>query len=715
MKGITYYKLRSPYMGDVTKNCSLDGFEVDQNFFNLEGRDIKCITIDGTNLVITLLNGETVHTSLKPTLETSYEFDERNGVLKITNNGETKEIGGFGSANMIEASVGAIAVDGTMVGNGKPNKPVGIAPTHKTGVYRPVKCLFDLTKGEKLPHHADVKPGDRFITFENQSDFGMLYNYEGVKRIACDLNNEHKGWRIPTKEDWDDMLNALELAEKDKNHGSAMSNKQLGCVAGKFLKSKKMWKCDDENRFHEGHNDINCQPHHMPCDTPFFGEVGHHHHHHNHHDVCDCGIDKFGFNVLPVGYADDMKQYQYFLERAWYWTATNQEYTNAYSKRFGFNTSKVYQDIVSTDFYLSLRLVKDYDGDNYLESEQILGSVYPTVLMPSAKKGKAIWTSVNIGLTHKDYKAIFPNDGLNILVSKKYFINEWDGKKWLRNEVSEGESVVIKDAPDAKKDMEYRVMNGVLVNTSFLVYKDVMHSIKPELNHLEEQIAQETHRSVVAERELKDAIDENLKHLVQHDEELVVVFDKLDNLNERVTENKDTIEATIEKLESEINDRINDVDEETKRAEIAEQQLQENLDNEIKERIADVDEEQSRAEDAEKLLQENIDNETKRAEAAERLLQDNIDEETKRAEIAEQQLQENLDNETKRAEAAEAQLQANIDKETEERKQKDVELENKIPTQEGTSFDSESGVLTIKSFGGTNDIQVQFTFNFGEI
>ena len=34
-------------------------------------------------------------------------------------------------------------------------------------------------------------------------------------------------------------------------------------------------------------------------------------------------------------------------------------------------------------------------------------------------------------------------------------------------------------------------------------------------------------------------------------------------------------------------------------------------------------------------------------------------------------------------------------------------------TQEGTEFDSESGILTLKSKEGTNDIQVQFYSNFG--
>ena len=33
INGITYFRKSSPYQGDVTKNCALDGYEVDNNFF----------------------------------------------------------------------------------------------------------------------------------------------------------------------------------------------------------------------------------------------------------------------------------------------------------------------------------------------------------------------------------------------------------------------------------------------------------------------------------------------------------------------------------------------------------------------------------------------------------------------------------------------------------------------------------------------------------
>ena len=56
--GITYFRQNSPYTGDITKNCALDGVEVDNNFFVLEGRDIKTLRVEGSDIVVELQNGK---------------------------------------------------------------------------------------------------------------------------------------------------------------------------------------------------------------------------------------------------------------------------------------------------------------------------------------------------------------------------------------------------------------------------------------------------------------------------------------------------------------------------------------------------------------------------------------------------------------------------------------------------------------------------------
>lgn len=58
MNAITYFKLKSPYDGDVTKNCALTGLEVDNNFYTLEGRDIQSVELEDGKIVINLMNGE---------------------------------------------------------------------------------------------------------------------------------------------------------------------------------------------------------------------------------------------------------------------------------------------------------------------------------------------------------------------------------------------------------------------------------------------------------------------------------------------------------------------------------------------------------------------------------------------------------------------------------------------------------------------------------
>lgn len=105
MNGITYYRLKSDYTGDYTKNCALNGQEVDNNFYVLEGRDVKSIAVKDKDLVITLMDGshvsaegvlDFVKTEDMKTSVVNVEFDKLNGVLKLTNaDGTMQHIEGF--------------------------------------------------------------------------------------------------------------------------------------------------------------------------------------------------------------------------------------------------------------------------------------------------------------------------------------------------------------------------------------------------------------------------------------------------------------------------------------------------------------------------------------------------------------------------------------------------------------------------------------------
>lgn len=714
-KGLTYFRLTSPYEGDITKNCALDGYEVDSNFFTLEGRDVKSVNVNGNELVITLLNGETISTLnafADFTKDISFDFDTTNGVLYIKRNGVTQTITGFATTyNTGEA----VATDGTVKGNGKPSNPIGISPMLKTGMYRPVTKVVDTTRCETLPSRERVMPGDRYLTLENVSEYGFLYNYEGVKQIACDLNACNSPWRIPTKDDWDDMLNAIEPCNENKDHASATSNRYFGKFAGKLLKSKDFWKlesvCDTSTCInYDGETSTTCPVctcgKSNPCNPTYCGEYG----------TCQCkpilhpnrGIDKYGFAITPAGYTDDGGQFGYFLERAWFWTASNCQYSNAFTKRFEYDKSTVYQDVISTKYNLSLRLIKDYDGDNYLERENILGMPYSTVLMPSQKKGKAIWTATNIALSNKCYNPVLPNNGMGITLTKKYFLNEWDGKKWLKNELQEGESVVIVNAPNGNSNIEYRLIKGDLIAVPTAIYNDVINDVTKTLDNLQDQINQETTRAIAKDNELEQKLNDEAASTDTDIQDLKNRFDSTDetikNINDTLFDFGKETKKAFDQINEVLTTSINTIN-----GAIAAEV--ENRTNEDKKLSDAITAETERATNAETALQEALNTETENRTKADEVLQGNIDSVNDKVDDLTVIVDEvKVDIETKYTE-----LNTKINKETEERTSADEVISKQLLVSEGSGFDTEKGILTLKSKSGENDIQIQFSFNFGDI
>lgn len=671
MNAITYFKFKSPYDGDVTKNCALTGPEVDNNFYTLESRDVQSVTVEDSRIVLTLLNGEKLSSEsiaqdcLK---DLSVDFDEQQGILRITKNGTVQEIGGFVTRHNEKE---AIATDGTLVGSGLTKSPSGLSPVYKTGQYRPVKRIIDTTNEETLPSKENVLPGDRYLTIEKVNEYGYLYNYEGLKKIACKLAETSSQWRVPTKDDWDDMLNAVEPNDDFKNHNDARSNKFLGKFAGKLLKSANCWKeeetseDDTDGLCHCG-KDIECHP-------SYCGEYGSCHHRHK---IDNSGIDKYCFSVVPSGYANEAKDFLYFKERAYFWTASNHEYRDAYIKAFAYNKSSVLQDILASDNYLSVRLVKDYNGDNFNERENILGNSYSTVLMPSVKNGQSIWTSVNIGLVDCDCdcdcKYVLPNGGEGMDFITKYFTNEWNGKEWLKKELADGESVVVvnfkkeEGSDDTSSDedttpkpcgchgysddseegydakyIEYRVVKGELVNVAEITYNEVMDKIADEIGGLDDSLAELSERvdeldtkvdsekteRVAKDTEIEDRINEIAENVQKNESDIATVNSNLvtsvNTINENVANSINTVNANMAAAITTINNAIE-----------AERQIRADKDAELEEKIEDISGGQG-------------------------------------------------------------------------------DIAGKILTQDGTEYNAESGILMLKSKDGSNDVEVQFDFNFG--
>lgn len=765
--GITYYKMRSPYMGDTTKNCALTGPEVDNNFFTLEGRDVKSISVEGNDIVLNLVNGEDLRAQdAFDNFIVNVDFNNKDGVLKIyRNNGDIEELKGFTTAwNVQSDGLNTVAVDSTLKGNGLTSSPIGIAPSYQTGQYKPVNEF--ITKRydclSTSPRYDKPKVGDRFIVEEQISDYGLLYDYRTAMQLACDLQRANSKWRIPTKEDWDDMLNAVEPNDCDRNHNVATPNKFLGEWAGKLLKASNKWfephhhgHHDEMPHHHDGmhhHDDMhhphkpfpfveenetpfveecaalpqdNCHPMHCGDKEPFYG--------------CDDhftrGIDKYGFTVMPAGYADDGGNSVFFGERGGFWTATNMKLANAYIKRFDYNKNSVYQDIIAGQNYYSIRLVKDYEGDNFYDSEEILGQNYPTVLLPSVQRGKSIWTAVNIYIARKHYKTLIPNNGIGITFTKKYFIDEWNGKTWLRNELKEGDSVVIKNAPHRQHDVEYRVVDGELVNTTTRIFEQVYDKVNVKFEEVHNLLAQETLRSTSKDNEH----DAKLEQIEAFDEEAKTKFEQIDSTLDDLKTNIDDVEKN---LSEQINKNASDI---------------EDLNTKVSELRTDLDNTNAELDKTNQALKDFVEETTTEfenvknaieVEKQERVTKDeehdsSISELNEHLSTLEEETNKHFEDLEKTVAEADDRLDAKIDKveETLDTKIDEVEetlvkkiddniqelkenLEEKIDivdgqllVSEGTSYDETTGILTLKHKNEelNEDIQVQFKFgNFGK-
>jgi len=429
---------------DVVKGASLLGTEVDKNFNTLEGRGIKNVEInkDEKSLIITLLNGK------KYTCETPYEegitsidfdYDKDFGVLSVYINKSEKpiEIDGFITKGDVEeiASENTVFSDTTLSGDGTATSPLSLSRTQRTGMFKPV-----IDAVEELPTEGMIV-GDRYVTIEPVDVYGALYTYRGVKNI---MRNIRCGkWRVARKWDWDDMLNALEPNRINKSHHRKDCNVYLGHDANTYLAQ-----------------------------------------------------EVYNFNPVLCGYAyeEENPHVVYNGMRTAWWTGSNEDGRNAYYKRIDDGVNGVYQDIVDGKNYYSVRLVRDYEDNEVLSAEEIMGTTYPVTLMPSETKGLRVWLAVNFSselvpvtddFSHTNcyincdevppqtetetitdtiivddmQGARFrpgPEEWPNAVAMA--YINEWDGEKWLKMALGEYDTFYMIEKGDY-----YRLENGEVV------------------------------------------------------------------------------------------------------------------------------------------------------------------------------------------------------------------------------------------------------------
>ena len=444
VEGVTYFKLKSEFDGDYTKHCGLLGEEIDENFYFLRGYDIESITVDkDRNLIINRVDKDYAPLVVNIGEELgqpSFKFNKETGTITVTYpDGTTSTMEGF----LVEGKDIRIATDSTFNGNGTMYNPLRLSPTETTGTFAPADEYFDLTDGGVMPKGKGK--GYRVVTREKIDNFGCLYPFSAVKKIQEKLTESGSQWRVPTKKDWDELLNAFECAEF-RNHSANTCN-WLGDAAGRAFKSFKLW---DEHKV-------------LPTETPTYGE------------------DIAGLSFYPLGITPDRNEIlnekdsdvEGFGKIAGFWTNTLNGEGNAYVKVFGYNSGKVDQDTYGEGARMSIRLVKDYAYSNYNEIEEILGFPYPTEMVYGPYKDSEylkIWTKINLysdaetldGVRSDEWSVVTDTDkGVEII----YFINEWDGTEWHKKPLENGDSVIIIKRDD-KPYHEWRIIEDELIDTA---------------------------------------------------------------------------------------------------------------------------------------------------------------------------------------------------------------------------------------------------------
>lgn len=759
-KGLYYYKLQSPYPEDVTKNCKLTINEIDSNFLSLKDEDIKSAVFDKESkaVILTRNDGDTIAVDLSDAtynlnvdkdctdsgVTLTITFDGKNGQESFTiNNIVTADT----FKNVIENNVlSKVITDGTLKGDGTVTSPLGLNGTEKTGVLAPVKEVIDLTNGRKLPTAA--KKGTRYLTIEYINDYGYLYNVAALSKISNAAKADGKGWRVPSKADWDALLDSIEPCSY-ANHETASCHAELGRYAGKYLKSECGWV---------GQEDCACastKPMNG-CELPSTDN--------SYVDASDStvpsqtidtpkGIDKYGFGIFPSGYAMldgyNRPSFRDYKNTAIFWTTSHvygDENQDIYVKKFDWNKSGVMQEAQCPTPYLSVRLVKDYDGSNYFDTEYIDGVAYKTVLMP---KSKQVWLASNYAKKEGFIKyteggevpeVVDVNNGLVRDNRKVMFINEWNGDYWEKRPMNEGETVIVEDncsmsgSSEVKticwsneygekecvdveiptvvqNNLSYRVYttencDQALVNVDDLAIERILNTIIPIIEN-------ERKERLESESEIRLAISAETQARISGDTELSTRLE-LEESNRKTADTNLWAEINNEKLarvsgDTELSIRI---DEETS--------ARTEADNAIEEKINSLSGDTNASLEA---IREAISAETNAREEADADLETRLNGEVERAKGAEAALSDRIKAEGERAIQVENSLSSRIDDEVSRATSKENEIDNQLVDTSKSPFtmsiasgkDAPNIVIPSKDNLDSHAIKIVLDSNFGEI
>ena len=763
MKGLYFYKLNSPYSEDVTKNCKLTINEIDSNFLSLKDEDIASAEFDkkSKSLVLTRNNGEQLIVDLSDVtydlnVETSCSADE-GASITISYDGadgnKTVTFDHIVTVDNLRSVIGSdlltkVITDGTLKGDGTISSPLGLSGTEKSGMIAPVKGRLDLTKGGKLPEVA--KLGTRYITIEYVNDYGYLYNGEALAKITESLEKEGKGWRVPTKADFDVLLNSIEPCDY-QNHNSAKCHIDLGLVAGKYLKTECGWlgepDCEctstapmtgcsvqdqvssEDTDYVEGEQNIEI------TDEPNLNPESYQ------------GVDKYGMGILPSGNAIldafNRPQANYFKEKSFFWTSTHVHGDidqDVYVKVFDWNKTTVSQAAECPSPYYSVRLVKDYNGSNYFDSEYIDGVLYKTILFP---KSRQVWLATNYAKNEGFETSGVPmitdvNNGEVLEKRKALFVNEWNGEYWEKRALNEGETVVVENPcfdsegdqvrtvcwldhegvkhcvdvtipKETQSNVEYRVYttdgcNKELVNTDDIVVERIVNIMTP-------MIEDERNERVKGDEQLWSALEQEAAARTEVDNQ------QWDAINQEAEARRAVDEQLWDAIGKEASARA-EVDNQQWDAINQEAEARKHVDNELwsaleqeaaartevdDQQWAAINQEIGRATAAEEALDAKIDAEIERAKEAEKALEDAILEEGAKRDEEDAKLNDKIDAEIERAKEAEKALH-DADQDT----SKDYVLSVKPDGEYNLVIDSNDG-------DNAKAIRIKIDGNYGEI
>lgn len=419
-EGLTLYTLQSNYSGDTTKNCGLIGGEIDANFLFLRGNDIYSGEINEEDNTLILKKGNeniiTIPNIRKNTQITGGYINNVTGELVLETNGDDIVITGFTSSSFF--------TDITIHGDGSTNNPIRLSELYKSPYLPSVKTVIDLTNNGIITDEYKIV-GTYIITKEYDNSDGLLYNFNGVKEIESILKENNSNWRVPTFEDWGQMLNALEICD-DRNH-LFLKNDYFGKFAGAYLKNDGLgWIEKIETSY------------------------------------------SYGFKANACGFKtskDDTDSN--YGHKTRFWTSDINEYEEIWVKELDKKENRVKTVAGDKEGFYSLRLVKDYENVD-LVNEKILENNYDIIKMPYViidaennvtQRGYRVWTSVNInfsGISENNYTEV--NNNIETK-TPLFYLNYWNGNNWVKRLIEENDVVTIEDVDNK----EYKLLNNELV------------------------------------------------------------------------------------------------------------------------------------------------------------------------------------------------------------------------------------------------------------